>query len=102
MVLWPQRDRALAHPSIDPNVLTGDVDSCVREEEEDEAAHFLGGAAPVGGDGGEDGGEEGSGHFTGRGKEGKEERREGESVQRAEQCVNVCRREKTQKKNEGK
>lgn len=64
MVLWPQRDSALAHPSIHPNVLTSDVHSSVREEEEDEAAHFLGGAAPMGGDGWEDGGEEGGGHFT--------------------------------------
>lgn len=64
MVLWPQRDRALAHPSVHPNVLTSDIDSRVRQKEEDEAAHFLGGAAPVGGNGGEDGGEEGGGHFT--------------------------------------
>jgi len=96
VVLWPQRDCALPHPSIHPYILTSDVDSCVREEEEDEAAHFLGGPAPVGGDGGEDGGEEGSGHFTGRGKEGREERREGRLI--AEQRVNVCRGESTEKR----
>jgi len=54
VVLWPQRDCALPHSSIHPYILTSDVDSCVRKEEEDEAAHFLGGPAPVGGDGGED------------------------------------------------
>lgn len=111
MVLWPQRNRALAHPSIHSNVLTRYVHSRIREEEEDEAAHFFGGATPVGGDGGEDGGEEGRGHFTKIWKGGREKRRkegrEGGSVEsRAEQYVNALEEKEYRKrrlsKKEGK
>lgn len=62
MILWPQRNRALAHPSIHPNVLAGNVYSRIREEEKDKAAHFLRGAAPMGWNRREDGVEKGGGH----------------------------------------
>jgi len=64
VVLWSQRDRALAHPSIHPYILAGNVYGRVREEEKDEAAHFLRGAAPMGWNRRKDGSEKGGGHFA--------------------------------------
>jgi len=54
----------LPHTPIHSHILTRNIDSSVREEEDYEATHLLGSAAPVGGYTREDRGKESTGHLT--------------------------------------